>query len=41
MKKLHLGCGKVIKKGFINLDSVKLKGVDVVHNLDVYPWPFK
>ena len=41
MKKLHLGSGKDIRKGYINLDSVKLNGVDVVHNLDKYPWPFK
>lgn len=41
MKKLHIGCGKDIKKGFINLDSVNLPGVDVVHNLNKYPWPFK
>lgn len=41
MKKLNLGCGKDIKKGYINLDSVKLKGIDVVHNLEKYPWPFK
>lgn len=41
MKKLNIGCGKEIKGGFVNLDSVKLSGVDVVHNLDVYPWPFK
>ncbi len=40
-KKLNIGCGKDIKKGYVNLDSVKLPGVDVVHNLDKYPWPFK
>lgn len=40
-KKLNAGCGKDIKKGYINLDSAKLPGVDVVHNLDKYPWPFR
>ncbi|MBS3078626.1 methyltransferase domain-containing protein [Candidatus Pacearchaeota archaeon] len=39
--KLHLGCGTDIRQGFINLDSVKLPGVDIVHNLDKFPWPFK
>ena len=39
--KLYIGCGKDIKKEYINLDCIKLPGVDVVHNLDKYPWPFK
>lgn len=41
MKKLNLGCGKDIKKGYVNLDHVKLPGVDVIHDLDKYPYPFK
>jgi len=41
MKKLNIGCGKDIRKGYINLDSIKLPGVDLMHNLDKYPWPFK
>jgi len=40
-KKLTIGCGKDIKEDFVNLDIVKLPGVDVVHNLNKYPWPFK
>jgi len=39
--KLNLGCGKDIKKGYINLDIVPLKGVDVVHNIEKFPYPFK
>jgi predicted SAM-dependent methyltransferase len=39
--KLNIGCGRDIKNDYLNLDSVKLPGVDVVHNLDKYPWPFK
>ncbi len=41
MKKLNLGCGTDIKKDYINLDIVPLKGVDVVSNLSAIPYPFK
>jgi|TARA_B100001964_G_scaffold245621_1_gene334104 SAM-dependent methyltransferase len=41
LRKLNIGCGRDIKNGYINLDKSKIKGVDVVHNLDKYPWPFK
>ena len=41
LKRLNLGCGENTKKGYINLDKAKIKGVDVVHNLDKYPWPFQ
>ncbi len=41
MKKLNLGCGNYPKKGYVNLDFAKLKGVDIVHDLDIYPWPLK
>lgn len=39
-KKLNVGCGKDIRQDFINLDVVKLPGVDVVHDLNSFPWPF-
>jgi len=40
-KKLNLGCGKNIRKDFINLDIVKNPGVDIVHDLNQIPYPFK
>lgn len=39
-KKLNLGCGTDIKKGWVNLDSSGLPGVDVVHDLTKLPLPF-
>ncbi len=40
-KKLNLGCGKDIRKGYINIDFVKEKGVDIVYDLNKLPLPFK
>ena len=31
--KLHLGCGHILKEGWLNHDIVQLPGVDVVHDL--------
>ena len=39
--RLHLGCGNEILPGWINHDLADLPGVDVVHDLDSYPWPFE
>lgn len=41
MRRLNLGCGKDIRKDFVNLDVAKLPGVDVVHDVSRTPWPFK
>jgi len=41
MKKLNLGCGTDIRRGYVNLDLAELEGVDVVHNLNDVPYPFK
>jgi ubiquinone/menaquinone biosynthesis C-methylase UbiE len=41
MLKLNLGCGPTKKEGFIGVDKVKLPTVDIVHDLDVYPYPFE
>jgi SAM-dependent methyltransferase len=39
--KLNLGCGGLLMDGFAGVDLVALPGVDVVHDLNVLPWPFK
>jgi SAM-dependent methyltransferase len=39
--KLNLGCGSRPEPGWVNLDSVAQPGVDVVHDLDAFPWPFE
>ena len=41
MKRLHLGAGEDLKGDYINLDLYKSKGVDIVHDLNKYPYPFK
>ena len=41
MSKLNLGCGKKILEGYVNIDIVALPGVDIVHNLNSIPYPFK
>ena len=41
IKKLNFGCGHDIKKGWINSDISKFKGVDKVFNFNIFPYPFK
>ncbi|MCH7850078.1 MAG: methyltransferase domain-containing protein [Nanoarchaeota archaeon] len=41
MKKLNFGCGTIIKKGYINVDMQKGKGIDKTFNFYKYPYPFK
>lgn len=38
--RLNVGCGGDIKPGYTNVDFRALPGVDVVHDLTVFPWPF-
>lgn len=37
---VYLGCGKNKQPEFVGVDSRSLPGVDIVHNLEVFPWPF-
>lgn len=38
---LDLGCGDHKMEGFIGMDRRKRPGVDVVHDVEDLPWPFK
>ncbi|MBX9838871.1 class I SAM-dependent methyltransferase [Silvanigrella sp.] len=40
MIKIDLGCGRSKKEGFIGIDSINLPNVDIVHNLNQFPYPF-
>lgn len=39
--RLDLGCGENKQQGFVGVDLYKVPGVDVVHDLTKYPYPFK
>ncbi len=41
MKKIDLGCGNTKKNGFIGVDCLSLPNVDIIHNLNQFPYPFK
>lgn len=41
MRILDLGCGRAKRAGAIGVDRVALPGVDVVHDLDQVPYPFR
>jgi ubiquinone/menaquinone biosynthesis C-methylase UbiE len=38
--KLNLGCEKDYRKGYINLDYNSIFNPDVIHDLNVFPYPF-
>jgi hypothetical protein len=38
---LDVACGLNKREGFIGIDYIKAKGVDIVHDLTKYPWPIK
>lgn len=37
--RLDIGCGENKHPGFVGIDYRKLKGVDIVHNVEKFPWP--
>lgn len=37
--RLDVGCGNNKQAGFVGMDKRKLKGVDIVHDLEKFPWP--
>jgi SAM-dependent methyltransferase len=39
--KVSLACGQRKPEGYIGVDIADIEGVDVVHDLNVYPWPFE
>jgi predicted SAM-dependent methyltransferase len=39
--KLDLACGNNKMEGFTGVDCVKLEKVDIICNLQEYPWPFE
>lgn len=38
---LDIGCGDNCQPGFVGMDIRKLKGVEVVHDAEIFPWPFE
>lgn len=40
LTKLNLGCGRDIRKEYINSDIFRFEGVDNVFDFNKYPWPY-
>jgi hypothetical protein len=40
MKKLNLGSGEFLKKGYVNVDYFSVTKPDVEHDLSIFPYPF-
>jgi predicted SAM-dependent methyltransferase len=38
---LDIGCGDRKQEGFTGMDKRPLDGVDIVHDLEEFPWPIK
>jgi SAM-dependent methyltransferase len=41
MNKLNIGAGTDVRQNYVNHDIFQLDGINVVHDLNVYPWPWK
>jgi SAM-dependent methyltransferase len=41
IRKLDIGCGNRKMPGFIGVDRIALPGVDVIHDLNSIPYPFR
>lgn len=41
MNKVYLGAGNDRRPGYIHVDYLALEGIDVVHNLMEFPYPFE
>lgn len=39
--KLDIACGQNKQKDYIGIDIVNIPGVDIVHDLEMYPWPIE
>jgi predicted SAM-dependent methyltransferase len=39
--KVDLACGDSKREGFIGVDIANIDSVDIVHDLNIYPWPFE
>jgi len=41
IKRVDLACGQQKEKGWIGIDRQEIDGVDTVHDLLTFPWPFE
>lgn len=39
--KIDFGCGQRKKEGYVGVDALSLPGVDIVHDLNIFPYPFE